>query len=94
MLAGGVEPPPNTVVVTVDDGYRDFYRVGWPALRKYGIPATLFVVTGFIDRECCLWVDRVTWCLGDTAEARAVKEELKQLPVAEKDGKSPAPPLM
>lgn len=87
MLGDGVEPPPNTVVVTVDDGYRDFYRVAYPLLRKYRIPATLFAVTGFIDRRCWLWVDRVTWCLGDTDEARAVKEELKQLPLPERDAR-------
>jgi peptidoglycan/xylan/chitin deacetylase (PgdA/CDA1 family) len=87
MLADGVEPPPDTVVVTADDGYRDFYQVGWPALRKYGIPATLFPVSGFVDRRCWLWVDRVTWCLGDTAEARAVKEDLKQLDLATRDAR-------
>jgi peptidoglycan/xylan/chitin deacetylase (PgdA/CDA1 family) len=78
MLADGIEPPPNTVVVTVDDGYRDFYRIAYPLLRKHGIPATFFVVTGFVDRKCWLWVDRVTYCMGDTAAAQALKEELKQ----------------
>jgi peptidoglycan/xylan/chitin deacetylase (PgdA/CDA1 family) len=87
MLADGIEPPPNTVVVTVDDGYRDFYRVAWPLLRKHGIPATFFVVTGFIDRKCWLWVDRVAYCLGDTPAARSVKEKLKQLDLAARDAR-------
>jgi peptidoglycan/xylan/chitin deacetylase (PgdA/CDA1 family) len=87
MLAEGREPPPGTVVVTVDDGYRDFYRVAYPVLRKYGIPATLFVVTGFIDRACWLWVDRVTYCLGDTEMARSVKEELKHLDLGARDAR-------
>ena len=87
MLADGVEPPSDTVVVTVDDGYRDFYRVGYPMLRKYGIPATLFVATGFIDRRCWLWVDRVTYCLGDTPSARGLKEELKQLDLRARDAR-------
>jgi len=79
MLADGVEPPRGTVVVTADDGYRDFYRVAYPLLRKYRIPATLFVSTGFVDGLCPLWVDRVTWCLGRGAGARGLKEGLKML---------------
>ena len=30
-------------LITVDDGDRTFYRVMWPVLRKYRIPATVFV---------------------------------------------------
>ena len=79
MLATGVEPPRGTVVITADDGYRDFYQVAYPLLRKYEMPATLFVATGFIDRVCPLWVDRVTWCLGRGPAGRGLKENLKQL---------------
>jgi hypothetical protein len=79
MLANGVEPPRGTVVVTADDGYRDFYRVAYPLLRKYRIPATLFVSTGFVDGLCPLWVDRVTWCLGRGSAGRGLKENLKLL---------------
>jgi peptidoglycan/xylan/chitin deacetylase (PgdA/CDA1 family) len=47
-LAG--EPtPPKTVVVTFDDGYQNTYLHAWPVLRELGIPATVFVVTGYLD---------------------------------------------
>jgi hypothetical protein len=58
-----LEPEPWTVVVTTDDGYRDFYKTAYPILTKYRIPAILFVTTGFLDRECWLWVDRVVYCV-------------------------------
>lgn len=60
-FADGRELPPHAVVATVDDGYRDFYVSGWPAARKYGIPMTVFLTTGFLDGECWMWWDRVQY---------------------------------
>jgi peptidoglycan/xylan/chitin deacetylase (PgdA/CDA1 family) len=34
--------------VTFDDGYRDFYEMAFPLLMRKGIPAALFVSTGFV----------------------------------------------
>jgi peptidoglycan/xylan/chitin deacetylase (PgdA/CDA1 family) len=40
--------PSKSVVITIDDGWRSFYEIGFPILKKYGYPATLFVYTDFI----------------------------------------------
>ncbi|MBA4057370.1 MAG: hypothetical protein C0490_21835, partial [Marivirga sp.] len=39
------EPARKTAVITIDDGYKSFYKNGLPLLKKYGIPATLFINT-------------------------------------------------
>ena len=36
------------VLITFDDGYRDFYEVAWPILRRFGFTAELFLPTDFI----------------------------------------------
>lgn len=55
--------PSHAVVITVDDGYRDFYEYAFPILKKYKVPATLFVTTGFIAQDLWLWPDMITWLL-------------------------------
>lgn len=42
---------PNTVAITFDDGYKDNFLHAAPILKKYDLPATFFVTTGYIDTE-------------------------------------------
>src|SRR5215471_13687535 len=37
--------PPRSAVVTFDDGWKSQYEVGWPIMKKYGYPFTLFIYT-------------------------------------------------
>jgi peptidoglycan/xylan/chitin deacetylase (PgdA/CDA1 family) len=39
------EPVRKTAVITIDDGYTSFYKNGFPLLKKYNFPATLFINT-------------------------------------------------
>lgn len=45
--------------ITVDDGYADFHQIAFPILRDLGLPATVFVTTGFVDRQLYLWPDQI-----------------------------------
>src|ERR1039458_7776570 len=58
--------PAKALAVTVDDGYRDFFEVAYPVFREFGIPATVFVVTRFLDGGYWLWGDRVKYAFRHT----------------------------
>ncbi len=45
-------------VVTIDDGYRNILTVALPLLKRFGMPATVFVLTG-PERDRRMWVDRL-----------------------------------
>jgi len=49
--------PSSPIVVTIDDGYKNNYDLGFPVLKKYNYPATIFLTTRFIDRKLFLWTD-------------------------------------
>jgi len=44
-LTGGKSLPPKPVVLTFDDGYRDFYENAYPILKSHNFKATIFVIT-------------------------------------------------
>lgn len=47
------------LIITFDDGYEDNYRLAWPVLQQFQVPAVFFVTTDFIDHCQPLWFDRV-----------------------------------
>ncbi|MDA8091334.1 MAG: polysaccharide deacetylase family protein [Nitrospiraceae bacterium] len=56
-VVSGKKIPRNAVVLTIDDGYANNFSLVYPLLKKYNFPATIFLTTGFIDREIFLWTD-------------------------------------
>jgi peptidoglycan/xylan/chitin deacetylase (PgdA/CDA1 family) len=48
--------PERSVVITIDDGYETVHRHAFPALKKYGFTATLFVYADFVgSRDGLSW---------------------------------------
>jgi len=58
-LEHGRALPDRAVAVTFDDGYESNYRLAFPLLREFGVPATLFLCTGFLDGTVRPWFHRV-----------------------------------
>lgn len=48
VLDGKKYLPENPIVLTFDDGYRDFYTYAFPILKKYNAKATQYVISGFL----------------------------------------------
>jgi len=57
-VSGGSSLPGKPVVITFDDGFRDFHTTAFPILERFGFRATVFLISGYIDktlrtgREC------------------------------------------
>jgi peptidoglycan/xylan/chitin deacetylase (PgdA/CDA1 family) len=51
--------PSRAVVVTFDDGYEDNLSSAGPILDKYGVPATVFVTTGYMGENREFWWDEL-----------------------------------
>ncbi len=49
--------------ITFDDGYADVYHNAFPILKRKGIPATVFVVTGLVGAGQPQMHDRLFMCL-------------------------------
>lgn len=66
MLGNGDTLPNRAVALTFDDGYEDVYRNAFPILKKYNLPATVFVSTGFIDGDRLPWTDELAFLFKNT----------------------------
>jgi peptidoglycan/xylan/chitin deacetylase (PgdA/CDA1 family) len=60
----------RTVVITVDEAYGDFLEHAYPVLKRYGVPATLYVVSEFANGRLWLWFDAIHWLVHAAASGR------------------------
>jgi peptidoglycan/xylan/chitin deacetylase (PgdA/CDA1 family) len=51
--------PARALAITFDDGYRDNLTHAAPVLARFGLPATIFLATGFIGSGVVPWWDRL-----------------------------------
>jgi peptidoglycan/xylan/chitin deacetylase (PgdA/CDA1 family) len=56
-------PGLRRVVISFDDGYRNFYTHAFPILQKFGFTATMFLPTGYIgeNRASFKGIECMTW---------------------------------
>lgn len=79
--------PPRTsapcVMITFDDGYRDNYTLGYPILRHYEVPATLFVATQMVNTRQLPWWDVIAYLIKNCTKT-AIRFNGQQLPMGSK----------
>lgn len=63
--------PDHAVALTIDDGYASAIEVAWPLLRERYLPATVFVVTDYLDGAKRFPWDAVDHCTECTRLATA-----------------------
>jgi len=68
-------PPPRSVVLTFDDGFRDNVEEALPILDAFGVKATIFVVTGSLTDGQLPWSQRLG-CVFQHAAVASFRHEL------------------
>jgi peptidoglycan/xylan/chitin deacetylase (PgdA/CDA1 family) len=68
--------PPRPACITFDDGYADNAEIALPLLRKFGVTATFFISTGFLDGRI-MWndmvIESVRQAIGDTLDLSSIE---------------------
>jgi peptidoglycan/xylan/chitin deacetylase (PgdA/CDA1 family) len=84
--------PPRPVLVTFDDGYRSVFDIGRPILRRYRIPASVFVCSEPVMEQRLFWFDAVARATGEAAvdAIRALPDEERRAALGGYDAKAPA----
>lgn len=72
---GGKRP----CLITFDDGWRDNYWVAYPWLKKFGMPALIFLVSRLIGTKETFWVEKLASAWRDEAWMEHLKSGLADL---------------
>jgi len=68
--------PRGTTVITFDDGYFDNLTNAAPILKKYDLPATIYLATGYITREENQWIDELYTYFNERTNDRLIVPEI------------------
>lgn len=65
---------PGACVITLDDGWRDTYSCAFPILKKYGLPATVFLVSDYVGTSRWFWPEKISLVLAKYLAAGGQRE--------------------
>lgn len=74
--------PKQCLAITFDDGYEDNYTYAYKILKKYNLPATIFITVDAVDSQAPLWFDKVLSAFKTTSKKKfncPLKEELFEI---------------
>jgi peptidoglycan/xylan/chitin deacetylase (PgdA/CDA1 family) len=61
----------HSAAITFDDGYASVYRIAFPLLKEYNLPATVFVLTDWINNKLTLWWEELA-AMFDAADFKTI----------------------
>ncbi len=64
-------------IMTFDDGWLDNYLYAFPILKKYNIPATIFLPVDYIGSKKWLWTDIIAWFITNKSNVLKKIDSLK-----------------
>lgn len=92
--AEGQPAPKRACAITFDDGWRDNFEFALPLLRRYKVPATIFVVAGMVGTAKQFWPERLARLLRHASslhvrlpgdEVMWLEQLLSNIPISRKE---------
>jgi peptidoglycan/xylan/chitin deacetylase (PgdA/CDA1 family) len=83
----GGKLPNNACVITFDDGWRDNHTCAFPILKRYNLPATIFLVSDYVGTNRRFWQETLSLMLSEClASPRATESLASTCPAVEWHG--------
>lgn len=79
-MEGDLELPPNSYVLTADDGHASFYQQLFPILTKLNVPCSLFVSPKVIEEKVNYWFQEIVGF--DSSRLRNIVSERINVPAS------------
>ena len=70
-VVDGKKLPPRPLLITFDDGYLDNYEYAFPALKRFGFPAAIFLMTSRMEHSVPPWWDECAYYFFHTTRQSA-----------------------
>ncbi len=77
----------DSIAITFDDGYRSMYELAYPLLKKYNLPATVFITNDWINGKMILWWETLEDMIVQTNFSNISWNRLRQILYLTKDNK-------
>lgn len=71
--------PERSVLLTFDDGFMNNYKVAFPLLTEFNLPAVIYLTTDYIDTDQHLWFDELFLSLKTALENQIDLESIEEL---------------
>jgi len=69
----------DTVSITFDDGYGSVYDIAYPLLRKYDLPATVYLTTNWINGKMTLWWEELADMIENCDISSILLEDIERI---------------
>jgi len=63
--------PDHSVLITLDDGFRNNMTVAYPILKRYRIPTVIFLTVDYINSDRFFWVDELLLTILEAGKQQA-----------------------